>query len=382
MPAVTPALAEAHKGHPLYGRFTELGLPGNKTEPYRRFAVRPLLERDYTPIEATEHTPAEGDALVIENGVVTEIPKGVSVTFERPLEGDETHYDALYFLSHLVAPTAVSLEVSGDIRFEIRHRFDAANSLLPLRLHLRLAPNVRAEVFETFETGGSAESLMLYGVDADIGRDATLRWVRSHNADADSGAVIGGHRFDVDTQGALELKTFDFGDAKALHLYKIDLAEHAWCDAAHLLLCGGDTRRGNVVVINHDAPYAKSVQEARSILRGEATGIFDGRIRIGHDARYASAHQNSKAILLDEHAFMYAKPQLEIYTDELEASHGSTTGQLDEAQLFYLRSRGIAEEEARRMLVLAFADTLIEGIGDAAYVERVRAEFEEAFLSD
>ncbi len=380
MAAVTLELVAAQRHRPAFAKLEALGLPGNKTEQYRHFAIKPLLAREYT-LRIPEETVAEkGKDLVIENDVVTEIPEGVDVSIAEPFDPDESYGDALYFFSHLAAEKAVCLEIKHDCRFEIRHRFDRPGSLLPFRLCVSVAPDVRAQIFETFETSGSEASLMLCGVDARLGENATLHWIRSQSGTDKECAVVGTHRFDVARQAALKLRTFDFGTARGLHQYKIDLGEHAWCDAGHLLLAAGDSRRGNVVRINHDAPYAKSAQEARSILRDRATGIFDGRIKVGHNARYAGAHQNSKAVLLDAHAFMYAKPQLEIYTDELEASHGSTTGELDENALFYLRSRGIAEEEAKKMLVLAFAEVLIDNVGDGEISERVRAEFEAAYF--
>jgi len=100
---------------------------------------------------------------------------------------------------------------------------------------------------------------------------------------------------------------------------------------------------------------------------------------VEHAAKWTKAHQNSKAILLDERAYMAAKPQLEIYIDELEASHGSTTGQLDEKQLFYLRSRGIDKIEARKMLVIAFANTLIEQVKDLRHQDIIKETFDKAF---
>jgi len=121
------------------------------------------------------------------------------------------------------------------------------------------------------------------------------------------------------------------------------------------------------------------VHLAKSIVREMATGIFDGRIRVDQKARYTNTRQHSSAILLNDNAFMEAKPQLEIYTDELEASHGATTGQLDEASLFYLRSRGIAHDEARKMLILAFANELIEAVEDHEVAELIRADFESAY---
>lgn len=381
MSAVSLDMVSQMAQSPLYDCLNVLGIPGNKTEQYRHFAVKPLLERHYALADTPEHAPKTGAALIIENGAVTEVPAGVTVTYEMPFDADTAHYDALYFLSHLLAPAVISVEISEACAFEIRHRVTLTETLLPYRIVVRVAPNVRAEIFETFERSGSVESLLLYGIDAEIAEHATLRWVRDESATATEAALIGTHRFDVGPNGALELKTFDFGTAQGLHLYKIDLDEYGWCDADHLLMASGNARRGNVVHINHNSPYAKCVQDARTILKDKAVGIFDGLVRVGEPARYASARQNSKSVLLDSGAYMYAKPQLEIYIDELEASHGATIGQLDEDALFYLRSRGIREDEARKMLVLAFADVLIESIGEGTIAERIHADFEAAYFA-
>ncbi|WP_345987209.1 SufD family Fe-S cluster assembly protein [Sulfurimonas sp. HSL1-2] len=381
MGALTLDLVREQAQGPLFERLSSLGLPGNKTEQYRHFAIKPLLARDYTLKTAAVHTPKTGERLVIENGVVTEIPAGCSVSYRSPFTADPDHYDALYFLSHLLAPAVIALEISEDAGFELRHIVSDARALLPYRLSVTVTPGKHAELFETFEGEASAESLVLYGIDAEIGDGAVLLWIRDESGTAEETALIGTHRFHVGANGSLELKTFDFGTAQALHLYKIDLESHARCDAGHLLMASGTARRGNVVHINHNAPHATCVQEARSVLRGAATGIFDGLIRVDAKARYADARQNTKAVLLSPQAYMYAKPQLEIYTDELEASHGATIGQLDEDALFYLRSRGIAEEEARRMLVLAFAEALIDSVGDSAYAERIRADFQSAYFT-
>jgi Fe-S cluster assembly protein SufD len=377
MRPITLELADAK--HPLYERLSLLGLPANKTEHYKHFAIKALLAQEYTLNMPQVFTPSEGEKLVIQNGVVTEFPKGVKVSLKDDFRADMEHYDALYFLSHVLTPAVICIEVPEDAVFEIEHEFTQKQTFLPYRICLKTAPNTRVEVFEKFQTQGSERSLLLYGVDAEVSADSTLCWIRDENSLHVEAAVIGTHHYDVAKQGALELKTFDFGSGLALHLYKIDLSDYAWTDASHLVLATEEARRGNVVHINHNKPYAKSVQEARTILKGKATGIFDGRIRVGNDARFSNAKQNSKAVLLSESAYMYAKPQLEIYIDELEASHGSTIGQLDIDALFYLRSRGIALDEARKILVLAFADTLIDTVGNEEAVKNIHADFEAAY---
>jgi Fe-S cluster assembly protein SufD len=377
MQAVTLSLADAR--HPLYERLSELGIPGNKTEQYKNFAIKPLLAKEYAFKEAKQVEPKEGSRVVIENGVVVESPKNVKISFEEDFKADEEHYDALYFMSHVLSKSVIRLEIDADAVVEIEHRISEKERLFAYRLCVTTPPNGRVEIMETFDIKESQNALLLYGVDAEVARDATLRWVRHENAEIDNAVVIGSHRYNVAKQGAIELKTFDFGSGLALHLYKIDLDNYAWTDAQHLLLATKEARRGNVVHINHNQPYAKSVHEARAILKDKATGIFDGKIMVGHEAKYSNAKQNSKAILLGEHAHMYAKPQLEIYTDELEASHGSTIGQLEEETLFYLSSRGVALDDAKKMLVLAFANTLIETLGEGEAFDKIHADFEAAY---
>lgn len=377
MQAVTLELAQAR--HPLFAHLSLLGLPTNKTEHYKHFAIKELLAQEYNLYERQAFTPIEGEKLVILNGVIVEFPKGIKISFKDDFTADMEHYDALYFFSHVLTPVVLCIELLEDAAFELEHEFTLEQTFLPYRISLKTAPNTRVEVFEKFQTHASEKSLLLYGVDADIATESTLCWIRDEKTSQEDTAVIGTHHYNVAKQGALELKTFDLGSGRALHLYKIDLSDYAWADASHLVLATQKARRGNIVLINHNKPYAKSVQEARTILKGKATGIFDSRIRVSHEARCSNAKQNSKAILLSENAYMYAKPQLEIYIDELEASHGSTIGELDKDALFYLRSRGIELDEARKILVLAFANILIDTVGNDDAVKKIHADFETAY---
>jgi Fe-S cluster assembly protein SufD len=376
MKALTLELAQT--AHPLYERIKELGIPGNKTEHYRNFAIKPILSKEYNiKIPATGQAH-KGAKLIIENGVVTEYPDGVLLSYSDDFHADIMHYDALYFMSHILCPNVINIQISQDIAFEIEHHFTDKNTLIPYRIAMQTKENTQVKVFESFQTKESQESLLLYGIDTYIAKNSTLTWIRNQNRYLDETVVIGSHHYHVAEQSSLNLHTFDFGSGNALHIYKIDLDDYAATNAAHLLLATKEARSGNVVYINHNKPHSKSVQESRTILKDGATGIFDGKILIGHDAQYSKAQQNSKAILLSEHAHMYTKPQLEIYTDELEASHGSTIGELDEQALFYICSRGIQLQEARKMLVLAFASILIDILESAQYEEKIRVDFELA----
>jgi len=194
-------------------------------------------------------------------------------------------------------------------------------------------------------------------------------------------SMLASHKINIARQASCMFKSFDLGGDHALQLLKIELDEHAHIDAQHLLYLNSEAKRGTVSQIIHKGQNSTSNQEAKNILDGKSRGIFDALIKVEQTAKYTKAVQNSKSILLHEKAYMVSKPQLEIYIDELEASHGSTTGQLDPQQLFYLQSRGISAVEARKMLVIAFANTMMETIRDSRHQELIRNEFDKVFYS-
>ncbi len=125
--------------------------------------------------------------------------------------------------------------------------------------------------------------------------------------------------------------------------------------------------------VEHVVPRCTTTESYKSILDGRARGVFSGRIRVLPGAQKTSARQSSSNLLLSEDAVVDTKPQLEIFADDVKCGHGGTVGQLDEAALFYLRSRGVGEAEARSLLIWAFA---------AEMVDRVRAPGLRAFARE
>jgi Fe-S cluster assembly protein SufD len=121
------------------------------------------------------------------------------------------------------------------------------------------------------------------------------------------------------------------------------------------------------VLIIHASPHCQSNQLFRNILNGTSTGAFTGRIVVEKGARKTIAYQRNSNILLHPKAKMNICPHLEIYADDVKCSHGATVGQLDAEALFYLRSRGINEAEARKMLLEAFVSEVVDCITCMAF---------------
>jgi len=363
----------------LLEKFVSMGLPDKKSEEYRYFDIEKLLDAEYKTLDYIPKPIQEGDKIEIVDGVVTTAPKGLRIYYEQCDAMDMDHFDPLYYLGHILSPNVIKIEIDGDAELELVHRFTQSNALISYRIVLLNQSNRHATLYERFIEEEIADTLVLYGYDMHIAQDSTLRVVKTQHMQKQRYAMVASHKINVANRANALFKSFDLGGDLGLQLLKVDLDTYAHVEAGHLLYLNHASRRGTVSKIVHKGQHSSSQQEAKNILDGNARGIFDALIKVEHSAKYTKAHQNSKAILLHEDAYMIAKPQLEIYIDELEASHGSTTGQLDEQQLFYLQSRGISYVEARKMLVIAFANTLIETVKDSRHQEQIKAAFEKAF---
>ncbi|MDG1352029.1 MAG: Fe-S cluster assembly protein SufD [Sulfitobacter sp.] len=131
----------------------------------------------------------------------------------------------------------------------------------------------------------------------------------------------------------------------------------------------GDFHHDDTVFITHDAVNCRSRQVFKKVLRNGATGVFQGKILVKAGAQKTDGYQISQALLLDGDSQFLAKPELEIYADDVACSHGSTSGAIDEDALFYLRSRGVPEAEATNLLTLSFLAEAVEEISDEALRE-------------
>jgi len=363
----------------LLEKFSNMGLPGKKSEEYRYFDVEKLLGQEYKTLNYVPKTIAESDKIEIVDGVVISAPKGLRIYYEGCEMIDMDHFDPLYYLGHLLSPLTIKIEIDGDTELELEHRFTQSDVLINYRIVLYNQANRHATLYENFVADDIKNTLVLYGYDMHIAQDSTLRVVKMQSMHDKRYSMVASHKINVAKQANALLKSFDLGGGQELQLLKVDLDTYSHVDAGHLLYLNENSKRGTVSQIVHKGEHSTSKQEAKNILDGDARGIFDALIRVEHSAKYTKAEQNSKAILLHEKAYMASKPQLEIYIDELEASHGATTGQLDAKQLFYLQSRGISYVEARKMLVIAFANTLIETVKDTRQQERIKSAFEEVF---
>lgn len=138
----------------------------------------------------------------------------------------------------------------------------------------------------------------------------------------------------------------------------------------------GDFHHDDTVFITHAAERCESRQVYKKVLKNGAVGVFQGKILVKQGAQKTDGYQISQSLLLDDDSQFLAKPELEIYADDVKCSHGSTSGAIDDTALYYLRSRGVPLKQAQSLLVLAFLAEAIAEIDDETIAEDIRGRLE------
>ena len=174
----------------------------------------------------------------------------------------------------------------------------------------------------------------------------------------------------ADSRLKIVVITFNGGDIR--NAYHIDLdGEGADTQVYGLYLIDKTQHVENYLKVNHNVPHCTSNEKFKGVLDDEATGIFNGHVYVAPNAQKTDAHQNNSNIILTPKAKINSQPFLEIYADDVKCSHGTSTGQLDQEAMFYMRQRGISKANARILLMYAFAAEVSNHIGNEMLHEHI-----------
>jgi Fe-S cluster assembly protein SufD len=233
----------------------------------------------------------------------------------------------------------------------------------------------KATLVETFYGSGGAWTNSVLRIE--LGENASLDHVRIQDERPDA-IHFGVTRARLERAARYEAFTLTTGARLSRQDVQVALeGEGARCGVNGAYLLRGEQEATTATVIDHAAPGGTTREVFKGVLDDRAHGVFLGRIAVRPGADKTDAHQLNRNLLLSPRAAVDTKPELEILADDVKCSHGATVGDLDEAALFYLRARGIAEDEARRMLIGGFAGDALETVEDvplrahlAAHVQR------------
>jgi Fe-S cluster assembly protein SufD len=181
--------------------------------------------------------------------------------------------------------------------------------------------------------------------------------------DSPSASLIDNTYISQEESSICRVHTFSFGGQLTrnnLNFYQ--KGEHCDSTLKGITILESKQHVDHNTLVNHIAPNCESHQDYKGIYDENSTGVFNGKVIVEKEAQKTDAFQQNNNILINDKATINAKPQLEIFADDVKCSHGCTIGQLDEEAMFYLRSRGIGVKEARALLMYAFANTVLESV--------------------
>ncbi|SMO52952.1 SufB/SufD family protein [Paracoccus laeviglucosivorans] len=285
-------------------------------------------------------------------------------------------------LNTLAAVDGVLIRVTGQVARPVHLIYRRADAAADVMVHHVVALEEGAELtlLETGALGARSNAVL----EVDVAKGARFHHIASKRADD---AKVGiGHIFARVGEAAL-FKSFSLavnGEMMRNEGVIQILGDDAVAHIAAAALGDGSTGKfhhDDTVFITHAAERCESRQVFKKVLKHGANGIFQGKILVKPGAQRTDGYQISQGLLLDEGSQFLAKPELEIYADDVKCSHGSTTGALDETALFYLRSRGVPREQAIVLLVLSFLADALDEIEDDRLRDDILGRLDEWLTS-
>lgn len=384
--SATSAAHEARKN--AFDAVINLGLPTRKNEEYKYTPISSELTKsfaDYSEeeslvnkIDGNELPSVHGTVIVFANGKYEEIlsevkeEKGVNiriVTSQKELGGTENDLaDSYSKLNLALAATGVEIEVDKGVIAETPiHIIHVTNSevgrvLSTMRHSVEVAENSQATVVEYFVGKGDKPCFTNSVVESRVGSNGILNHYKL-GMDGSADLRVDNTTCHQEGNSVFNTVNLNFGGKVVRNNLNILLdGEHceANLDGLYIPVDGGLV--DNHTAVDHRLPNSVSNELYKGIMDENATGVFNGKVFVRQDAQKTNAFQSNKNILLADTATINTKPQLEIWADDVKCSHGCTTGQLDAEQLFYLRARGLDEASARKLLLKAFAEEIVERI--------------------
>ena len=362
-------------------RWQETGWPNSRVEQWRFPRLASLEKMDLRPASAAAPAGTEAISAVLpENGVILSfsngvldvaglaaLPDGVTASFLSENDTALAVLAALVPASHPVSDLSLAVMTSG-LHLEIAGRVDVPIILVftgddngvsshPV-VSVKLADGASTVLAEWHQSAvGLSAPLMAI----EVGDKARLDYAKVQHESAQSahlaatgltlgeGSVFEGFQISVG------------GQLARLETHITLTGENADCTLSAIYLGRANQHHDITTNMSHAKGHCLSNQIIRGVLDDSARGVFQGKVHVAPDAQKTDGQQMSRALLLSRKAEADAKPELEIYADDVLCAHGATVGELDETHLFYLRSRGIDEAEARNMLIDAF---LIEAVAE------------------
>lgn len=351
--------------------FERLGFPHKRVEEWKYTDLRQKLSRAEPPVLSHSRDRQTGAHAAVQGLSIDAITSANADSWKSLIEtvaqSGALDTNPMAALSFALSPQIICL------------RADKGASLSELDLNLTEDHTAEAVLgdFKVIELGeGAALSIVedqplapATGLRNDatiihLGQGARL----THLAIDDGGTRLGVHTrmIQMDADATYDATFAQFGGSMTRNEIRIEMnGPHAGANLRGAYLLAGDDHCDTTTVIDHNVPDCTSNQVFKGVLNDTASAAYQGKVIVAEDAQRTDAKQLSKTLLLSDRCEIDAKPELMIFADDVQCAHGATSGDIDDDQLFYLRARGIPENDARRLLIEAFLNDVFEGEGNA-----------------
>lgn len=238
---------------------------------------------------------------------------------------------------------------------------EAATMLQPRNL-IVVEKNAHVQIIERHQSLTSNAVLTNAVTEIFVDKDASLDYYKIQN-DHDKASLIDNTYIEQQKQSVCSMHTFSFGGnitRNNLNFYQ--KGERIDSIMKGITIIEGKQHVDHHTLVHHIEPNCESHQDYKGIYGERSTGVFNGKVIVNKEAQKTNAYQQNNNILVSDKSTINAKPQLEIFADDVKCSHGCTIGQLDDQALFYMQQRGIPQKEARALLMYAFANTVLESV--------------------
>lgn len=385
-----------------WARFAAQGLPGRRDEDWKYTRLNALDRVPAGTAPLPQAAPAglpEGARLVFAGGRLvpawSTLPAAPGVTLtsladalaadgealRARLRSDGANAPARAFacLNDALFEDGLWLTLAPGARLDgplhVVHLGGAGNASSHLRLLIDLGEQAEAQVVEHYLGLGAEPYHVNVLAQATLAPGARLRHVKLL-AEGAAGIHVGDFRVRVGRDARFESHLVAAGGGLLRQDLDVDLGEPGGeCSLRGLTTAGSGEHVDFHTRIEHRAPHCRSEETYKGLVGGNGRAVFNGRVHVHPGADKTDSAMTCANLLLSDRAEVDAKPELEIYADDVKCSHGATVGQLDEAQLFYLRARGIELAAARALLMTAFARDALAGLdGDLADTLAARVE--------
>ncbi|MCF3642981.1 Fe-S cluster assembly protein SufD [Rhizobium sp. TRM95111] len=363
------------------------GLPTRRVESWHYTDLKALL-RAVPPVDpaaaAAMVAPvvAGSTVLSILNGKAqpASAPDGVTVGAFAEALGDGSAAEALvargsddaigrvngaFVRDGLVVRIAAGTVLAEPLEFQVLQNAGQTHS----RSQVSFGAKSAATVVERYETAGDRQGFVSAVTAVTLGDGADVTWIIFQGQGAED-THLGQISIDLGADARLKLYVINAGGKlvrQEIHVAVV--GEGAEFTLRGINLLGGDTHTDVTFTVGHDVPNTASTEVIRNVVFDRARGVFQGQIRVAPDAQKTDAKMSCNTLLLSDEAEFSAKPELEIFADDVQCGHGATVIDIDHTQLFYLMARGIPESKARAMLVNAFVAEIVEELEDEPLVE-------------